>query len=66
MLKLYIAAQNKLASLKKFFSKKQEGASMVEYAILLGLITAAVITAIVTLGTSVLKVFTTVNSNFTG
>jgi pilus assembly protein Flp/PilA len=65
MLKLYVAVQNKLASLKKFFTKKEEGASMVEYAILLGLITAAVIAAVITLGGKVLSAFTTVNTNWT-
>ena len=66
MLKLFIAAQNKLASLKKFFSKKEEGASMVEYAVLLALITAAVIVAVTTLGTNILNIFDKVNTAISG
>jgi pilus assembly protein Flp/PilA len=62
MLKLYVAVQNKLASLKKFFTKKEEGASMVEYAILLGLITAAVIAAVIIMGGKVKAAFEGVNA----
>ena len=65
MLKLYVAARNKLASLKNFFRKKEEGASMVEYAILLGLITAAVIALVIALGGKVSSAFSATNAAWT-
>jgi len=38
MLKLYFTARNKLDAVKNFFAKKEEGASLVEYGLLVGLI----------------------------
>ena len=46
MLKLYVAAQNKLASVKNFFAKKEEGASLVEYGLLVALIAVVCIAGI--------------------
>jgi len=49
-------------TVKKFVKGKEEGASMVEYAILLGLITAAVIGIILLLGDKISSSFDAVNS----
>lgn len=47
MLKLYVAAQRRFHDLKE----KTEGATMIEYSLLIGLITVAVIAAIIFVGT---------------
>ena len=65
MQELFILKNLVVGSVKKFLSKKEEGASMVEYAILLGLITALVIAAVVTLGGKVQAAFNAVNSAWT-
>ena len=62
MVRLLMVKNALVAGVKKFFTKKEEGASMVEYAILLGLITALVIGAIVTLGGKVQAAFDAVNA----
>jgi pilus assembly protein Flp/PilA len=62
---LLVAKNLLVGGVKNFFGKKEEGASMVEYAILLGLITAAVIAAVITLGGKVLNAFQAVNTNWT-
>ncbi|TNE57866.1 MAG: Flp family type IVb pilin [Alphaproteobacteria bacterium] len=46
MLKLFVAAQRRIQDLKE----KTEGATMLEYSLLIGLITVAVITALVAIG----------------
>jgi Flp pilus assembly pilin Flp len=50
MLKLYFAARNRLDAAKDFLTKKEEGASLVEYALLVGLIAVACAAAITTFG----------------
>jgi pilus assembly protein Flp/PilA len=57
MLKLYFAATNRLGAVKKFFAKKEEGATVVEYAILLGLLSIVSIVVIGLLGTKVKEAF---------
>jgi pilus assembly protein Flp/PilA len=57
MLKLYVAAKNKLASVKNFFAKKEEGATLVEYGLLVALIACACIAAITLLGTDLAAMF---------
>jgi pilus assembly protein Flp/PilA len=51
-----------MLNLLKKFVKEEEGATMVEYAILVGLISVVAIALIGTVGQSVLRVFTAVDS----
>jgi pilus assembly protein Flp/PilA len=53
MLKTYIAAKTFAYDLKDRFFKDESGASLVEYSILIGIITVAAITAIGGVGTYV-------------
>ena len=53
MLKLYFSAKNKLDAVKDFFAKKEEGASLVEYGLLVGLIAVVCIAAVTALGTTI-------------
>jgi pilus assembly protein Flp/PilA len=57
MLKLYVKAQDKLAAARKFFAKQQEGASLVEYGLLVGLIACVCIAAITALGLDIANLF---------
>jgi pilus assembly protein Flp/PilA len=45
------------AAAKKFFSRKEEGATMVEYGIMVALIAAVCVAIITTLGTKVSSAF---------
>ena len=62
MLKLYFSAKNKLDAVKDFFAKKEEGASLVEYGLLVGLIAVVCIAAITFLGQKANSKFSTVGS----
>jgi len=53
-----------MEKLKKFF-KDEEGATAVEYGILVALIAAAVITVVQTLGTKINNAFQSVNAKLT-
>ncbi len=66
MLKLYTIAQEKLASIKKFFTRKEEGASLVEYALLVALIAVACILAITALGGSIKGLFQGLSTTLSG
>jgi Flp pilus assembly pilin Flp len=59
---LRIAKNLLVSGVKKFLSKKEEGASMAEYAVLLAVITAAVITAAAALGDKVSNVIVRVTN----
>lgn len=63
MLKLYCAAKN-------FFSRKEEGATMVEYGLMVALIAVVCIIAVTALGTSISGLFdgvaTTIGAVSTG
>jgi pilus assembly protein Flp/PilA len=48
---------------KRFFARKEEGASLVEYGILVGLIAVVCITAVAALGTEIVNVFNTIVSD---
>jgi len=61
MLKLYVKSKIALTELKK----NTEGASLIEYSLLIGLITAAVIATIVLVGAKVSGAWTTLNTNWT-
>lgn len=52
-------------SLIKRFAREERGASLVEYAVLVGLITVAVVGVITTLGTQINTAFQTVVTNLT-
>jgi pilus assembly protein Flp/PilA len=45
---------------RKFFTQKEEGAALVEYGILVGLIAVICITAVAALGTELQSVFNTI------
>jgi pilus assembly protein Flp/PilA len=52
-------------SLVKRFAREERGASLVEYAVLVGLVTAAIITAIGLLGDQIQAAFTNVTTRLT-
>jgi pilus assembly protein Flp/PilA len=53
MLKLFVTVKN-------FFRRKEEGATMVEYGLMLALIAAVCITAVTLLGTNASKMFNSI------
>jgi Flp pilus assembly pilin Flp len=53
MTHLRIAKDMLVAGVKKFFAKKEEGASAAEYALLLGLIAVAIVAAVSALSGSI-------------
>jgi pilus assembly protein Flp/PilA len=55
--------RNSFSALVKRFAREERGASLVEYAVLIGLITAAVITAVTGLGTQIVAEFTEIVAN---
>jgi pilus assembly protein Flp/PilA len=57
MLKLYVKAQDKLAAARKFFAKQEEGATLVEYGLLVGLIACVCIAAITAVGLDISNLF---------
>jgi pilus assembly protein Flp/PilA len=50
VLKTYVAAKTQLETLKNRLTRDEEGAALIEYSILIGLITVAAIAAIVFVG----------------
>lgn len=50
MLKTYIAATTQLQTLKNRFARDESGAALIEYSVLIGLITVAAILAITNVG----------------
>jgi pilus assembly protein Flp/PilA len=46
----------------KFFTRQEEGASLVEYGLLVGLIAAICVVAVTTLGTSISAKFAAINT----
>lgn len=57
---------NKIQTKMPSFLKKEEGATMVEYAIMVALIAVVSIAIITTLGRSVSSTFNTVNTSISG
>ena len=53
-----------IASLGRRFAQDERGASLVEYSVLIGLITAAAVTLIATTGTTVSQKWTDLNTVF--
>ena len=64
MLKMYIAAKTRLDNLKDRLAEDDNGAALIEYSVLIGLITVAAVTLIATAGTTVVAKWTTLNSVF--
>lgn len=60
MLKLFVKGQDMVRT----FRKDTSGASLIEYSILIGLITAAVIATIVLVGGKVTGAWNTLNTNW--
>jgi pilus assembly protein Flp/PilA len=56
----------KSLALLKSFAREENGASMVEYAVLIGLITAVLVTIIATMEDNITAAFTDVNTALTG
>ena len=66
MLKLYVAAKNRISAAARKLFKREEGASLVEYALLVALIAAVCVTVITTLGGSINDLFTTIDGKIDG
>ena len=62
MLKTYIAAKTRLDNLKDRLSQDEGGAALIEYSILIGLITVAAVTTIGFVGTKVVNAWTDLNA----
>lgn len=56
---------NRFMSFVKAFARDESGASLVEYSVLVGLITAALVTAITLLGTQIEDAFTAITTVLT-
>lgn len=52
-----------VVALKKFFGRKEEGATMVEYGLMLALIAAVCIGAVATLGGKASSMFTSISGS---
>jgi pilus assembly protein Flp/PilA len=64
MLKIYIAAKTRLDNLKDRLAEDDNGAALIEYSVLIGLITVAAVTLIATAGTTVVAKWTALNAAF--
>jgi len=62
VLKTYIAAKTRLDNLKDRLSQDEGGAALIEYSILIGLITVAAVTTIGFVGTKVVNAWTDLNA----
>lgn len=51
---------NLFTAVKKFFGRKEEGATMVEYGLMLALIAAVCIAAVASVGTNAKAIFTSI------
>ena len=65
MLKAHVKMQTMADSFLSKLKKDEEGASLIEYTVLIGLITIAVIALIGSVGGTIVSKWTTLNSNFT-
>jgi pilus assembly protein Flp/PilA len=66
MMKIYLAAKSKLSAAAAKLAKKDEGASLVEYGLLVALIACACIVAITALGTSLSGMFSGIATTIGG
>jgi len=65
VLKTYVAAKTRLDNLKDRLSQDESGATLIEYSVLIGLITVAAIALISAVGTTVVAKWTALNTAFT-
>jgi pilus assembly protein Flp/PilA len=63
VLKTYIAVKTRILDLKDRFTNDVSGASLVEYSVLVGLITIGTVALITTVGTSVNTIWTNLDTN---
>jgi pilus assembly protein Flp/PilA len=52
-----------VVAVKKFFGRKEEGATMIEYGLMLALIAAVCVGAVAALGTAASGMFTTITNS---
>lgn len=64
MLKTYVAAKMRLDNLKDRISKDESGAALIEYSVLIGLISVATVTLMTTAGGTVVAKWTALNGVF--
>lgn len=62
MMQLYVKASTSLANFRDRLSRDDSGASLVEYSVLIGLITVATIAMIILVGGKVLAAWTALNA----
>jgi len=65
VLKTYIAARTRLDNLKNRLSQDESGSALIEYSVLIGLITVAAIALISAVGATVVAKWTALNTAFT-
>jgi Flp pilus assembly pilin Flp len=65
MLKVYIIAQQKIRNLREQLSQNESGAALVEYALLIGMMSVAVIAAVKLLTPKINTAFTNVGTHLT-
>jgi Flp pilus assembly pilin Flp len=61
-LKMYVALQSGLYSLRQNVADRERGATAVEYGLLVALIAAVIVAIVATLGTQINTAFTTVST----
>jgi pilus assembly protein Flp/PilA len=66
MMKLYFSATNRISAAAGKLFKREEGASLVEYGLLVGLIAVVCIAAITLTGTNIKELFERVAAKLTG
>jgi pilus assembly protein Flp/PilA len=66
MMKLLAVKYTLTNAVRKLFTRKEEGAALVEYGILVGLIAVVAIGAVAALGTELRTVFNTIVNDLTG
>lgn len=64
MLKTYIAATTRLENMKQRLAGDQSGAALIEYSVLIGLITVAAVALISTAGETIVAKWTALNATF--
>jgi pilus assembly protein Flp/PilA len=65
VLKLYVAAKTQIENIKDRFVRDEDGASLIEYSVLVGLITVGSVLAIGTMATWVNQQWTDLHTNVT-
>lgn len=52
-----------LKALVKRFAREERGASMIEYAVLVGIVTALIVAAVATMGDNIVAIFNDINGS---